>query len=344
MKDLLIVNFTMDQKNSLLSHQIDAVERLAPNFRQVVVLTANSGDYSPHGNIKIFSTSWVSGKPFRNVWKLYKNFFEIIRSENIDVIFSHMTDLQSALLLPITKILRIKHFLWYAHKHKSKYLLISNYFLDGIVTSTLGSCPIKGRKVISVGQGVDSAKFEFVDHSLNTHLRLLHVGRFDSSKRIEEIVELALELRDSNLKVSLALIGDPSNENARKYSELIIDKYKNQLDADWLNFFPSVTRAVLPEMLKKYDVFVHAYLGSLDKTLIESTLSGLPVVSTNPEYLKIFGPWREDDSITLLSEFLALRSLSSVELSQELLRRRRICVEHHSLSNWINQITEVLYS
>ncbi len=342
MEDLLIVNFAMDSKNPLLSHQIDTVEKLAPNFRQVCVLTASQGDYESNANIKIYSTSWAKGKPIRNILFLYWRFFQILKSEDISVVFSHMTDLQSAFLVPITKFLGIRHYLWYAHKTKSKYLSFASYFLDGILTSTIGSCPITSKKVIPIGQGVDSNKFRFVNHFISGQVKMLHVGRFDPPKRIQSIIDAAIKVKELGMMVSLTLIGDPSNELARNYADGIKGHYSSQSQFDWITFSPSINRDELPELLQKFDVFVHSYMGSLDKTLIEATLSGLPVATSNPEYLKIFGSWSENESGNLLDEIIAVQSASRMELAEETLRRRLLCAEHHSLTSWVEKISRVL--
>ena len=344
MKVLLVVNFTMDITHPVLSHQIDVVEKLAPNFRKVIVLTANPGDYKSHANISIHSTSWVSGNPIRNLLSLYCGFFRVINSESVDVVFSHMTDVQSALLSPLTRIFRIKHYLWYAHKHKSRYLAFANFFVDGIITSTAGSCPIGGPKTFPVGQGVDSSVFQFKVHDLPKRINFLHVGRFDSSKRIEKIIEFGVELKVLDIDFTLTLIGSPSNEKAQVYSKYILDKFGGKSDMEWLTFLPGVRRGELPGLMHLYDVFVHAYEGSLDKTLIEATLCGLPVVTTNLEYLQIFGSWGQGIGPTLKNEFLSLASKGSSDVRLEQIRRRQICSNHHSVESWIKQVNSILTS
>ncbi len=342
MKNLLIVNFTMDSTNSVLSHQVVAVEKLAPDFHQVIVLTADAGSYVAHKNIRVVSTSWENGKPLKNVFSLYREFFKVIKSNSIDVVFSHMTDLQTALLVPLTRIMGIKHFLWYAHKHQSRYLYFSSFFLNGIITSTPGSCPIKGPKVSPIGQGVDVGFFPFKTHDLHGDLKCIHVGRFDYSKKIESLIDTGIELRELNFPLSLTLIGDPSNTKARKYQQSVIDAYQFCQSSGWLHFSPAVNRNDLPNLLENFDVFIHAYMGSLDKTLIEATLSGLPVVTTNPEYIENFGSWTGSDRASLKEEFLALLTYTRDELAIELKRRRDFAANHHSLENWAKQVNQLL--
>ncbi len=43
--------------------------------------------------------------------------------------------------------------------------------------------------------------------------------------------------------------------------------------------------------LQTYDCFIHSFQGSLDKTIVEATFLGLPVITINNEYRNIFGSW-----------------------------------------------------
>jgi hypothetical protein len=90
------------------------------------------------------------------------------------------------------------------------------------------------------------------------------------------------------------------------------------------------------------DFFVHAYEGSLDKTLIESTLVRLPVITLNQEYHAIFGTWSGDKIPTLQSEYQAMRSLGAQVLEAEIDRRFKLAEYSHSYSNWIEKITKIL--
>ena len=88
--------------------------------------------------------------------------------------------------------------------------------------------------------------------------------------------------------------------------------------------------------------FFHAYIGSLDKTLVESTMLSVPVVTINPEYIKIFGSWSSSGSVSLDSEYRAMRSLNFTELELELERRHSLALRNHSLTNWINLLSQLL--
>jgi glycosyltransferase involved in cell wall biosynthesis len=112
----------------------------------------------------------------------------------------------------------------------------------------------------------------------------------------------------------------------------------------WLHFQPSIPRSEVPQALKKYDAFVHAYSGSLDKSIVEATFVGIPVLTTNPEYLEIFGSWSKQErfSVTLENEIEAILNLQMSDIMKEVENRRIIATRGHSLKNWALQISKIL--
>ena len=71
-------------------------------------------------------------------------------------------------------------------------------------------------------------------------------------------------------------------------------------------------------------------------------MTGLPVLTLNPEYIQIFGRWCNDKTLTLGSEYIALRSLSQTDLQLEIDRRFKVANDNHSLKNWIEQLDSIL--
>jgi glycosyltransferase involved in cell wall biosynthesis len=332
----------MDEDHPLLSHQTQAVNELAKVFGTVYVITGILGKYTPPSNVKVFSSEWVQGNRALNALKFLRLAIHLLLNVKPSFVFSHMTDVQSCLIAPVTKILRIPHFLWYAHAHKSVWLQLAHHFIDGIITSTSGSCPIKGSKVQYIGQAVDPNEFPFHPKVKFTPSNFVHVGRLDPSKRIEILIETLVEFRISETNASLTLVGNPSTELAKNYSQGIKEKYAAYVKSGWLNFRSAIPRRAVPETLNEFDLFIHAYTGSLDKTLIEATLIGIPVATLNPEYQEQFGRWSTFENPTLMQEIVALASVSDEKLTQELLIRRKTCEEKHSTANWVNSLARIL--
>jgi glycosyltransferase involved in cell wall biosynthesis len=339
---LLIVNYVMDSENPLLSHQQEAVYALSKNFEHVTVITGKVGANKTASNVEIVNTHWNPGQRIRNMLRFLIKTFPLIIRGDFNSVFFHMTDLQCAILSPLVRLQGKKQFLWYAHTSKSFFLRWSSLWVNLVVTSTSGSCPIKNKKVMPIGQAIDDSQFTKLSiESMNLN-KLIHIGRFDKSKQIESLIQAARELRESNREIELKLVGSPANDESKTWAKDLVLKYRNQPELGWLKFEGSIPRNLFRKKMEDSGCFFHAYTGSLDKTLVESTMLCVPVITVNPEYVSIFGAWSKADSISLVSEYKAMRSLNSADLELELNRRHSLALENHSLDNWISQLSRLL--
>jgi len=250
-----------------------------------------------------------------------------------------MVDLQCALVSPLTRILRKRHCLWYAHTNESIFLRISTLFVNNIVTSTRGSFPFSNDKVRAIGQAVDPKQFKAqTSRDFQEFTKVLTYGRLDISKRADEIIESVRKLREVYPKMTLSLIGTPGNVSSADWASNL---QKINQEA-WLTFKPSVPRREIGKLVSDSDVLFHAYLGSLDKVLIEASFMEIPIVTINPEYHRIFGTWGTSQTPSLISEYESLTKLSFRQVKTEVKRRRDLALQHHSTSGWINQLVEIL--
>ena len=345
---LLILNYCMDEEDPVLSHQIQAALELNKYFDKVTVLTGKIGNYVKFDSIKVYSSEWVQGNKIKSVLCFYLEFMQVIFREKPNVVFSHMTDVQSFLVAPILKLLRVKHYLWYAHKTYSPWLRFALPWLAGVFTSTTGSFPRKIKKLHPVGQAIRHQDFPMRtindDSKFN---KLIHVGRFDSAKNIHLLIMAAINFRIKMPDLTLTLIGSPSNKLEKIYADKVRSDFSDTKFRNWLSFFEKITRENVPNALFGSEIFIHAYKGSLDKTLLEATLTGLPVVTLNPEYMSIFGSWSKSmklDVDFLVDEMAFLTSLSRNNLVSALETRRELVKSRHSLENWASSIARIINS
>ncbi len=336
-----MVNYTMDSRDQLLSHQVEIVHSLADFFDTVKVITSNSPSNFVEGNISVKNLGWKSHGRLRNLLCFTYHFFKAIISERPSVVFFHMTDFQAFLAGPVLKILRIKSVLWYAHKKRSKFLTIAEYFIEEIISSTVGSYPPTRRKVNFIGQSINSSNFPYREKETYEFSNLIHIGRLDPSKRIDYIIDQVNVLREGGLDLNLNFVGSTGRNRIANWVEYLREKSEI---FSWIHFIEGVPREDVPRFLQSSDVFIHAYLGSLDKTLIEATFTGLPVVTENLEYTNIFGTWSNLDNPNLEKEMQALVLLPAIELVKELRRRYEIAYTYHSLNQWVDKLVKILKS
>ena len=258
-----------------------------------------------------------------------------------------MTSVQSAFISPITRIIKLRHYLWYAHTSNGIFLKVSRLLSDGIITSTPGSCPLNGSKVYPIGQSINSQKFTKKNSNTQSIKKLVHIGRFDSSKNLKEIVHEVKKLRSEFPDLKLEVIGSPSSGRYKDYESNVKAKFNSEVQLGWLKFTSHIPRSLLPEILQTYDCFIHAFQGSLDKTIVEATFSGLPVITINNEYRKIFGSWNLTDTgmnNSLKDEAQLLLKLDGDKRQSEVDRRFEVAVEQHELTGWIDRLVSILKS
>ena len=334
----------MDKNDPVLSQQTQVVSSLVDHYSKVTVITGRVGEYQTHLNLTVIDSNWVVGKNFANALRFLCKAIPFLIRHRPQVIFSHMTEVQSFLMSIFSYLSGIKHYLWYAHTSKSFYLKWNNILLDGIITSTPGSCPIIGAKIYPIGQAVDANQFRIRnlnDFNLN---KLVHIGRFDRSKDVALIISEVETSRNSFPEITLTLIGAPSNSEEKIYADELHFNSNRAVHDGWLKFKGAIPRNEAPKILIENDIFIHAYQGSLDKTLVEATLVGLPVVTVNFEYHLEFGKWGNDIEAenSLSGQIKYLKSLTIEQLSSELANRRQTAVEKHSLETWVRNLMVVL--
>ena len=344
---LLILNYSMDKSSMVFSHQREVARRLSKQFSSTCVITAddNVGENLP--GISVFSSRWGRGQRLLSILKFYRVSLPIIFKSRKDLmVFSHMTEVQSFLIAPLCRILQIPHYLWYAHTSKSFFLFASYPLLSGVITSTAGSCPLKGKKVYPIGQAIDESILKGRPSDIQfPPLRWYHVGRIDPSKHIDLLISVFTQLRAIGWDLSLDIYGAPSSETSSAYLDFLLEKYEREIKLGWLHFRGPVQRDQLFTISNNHDGFVHGFQGSLDKAVLEAILFRRIVVSINPEYIKEF--MKDEPKGINLQETLFFEMSDALNKTPEasanaIQTKYESCRSNHTLDRWIVELCKVL--
>lgn len=349
MKKVLIVVYSLEEKNSVFQHQMTIVSELSRLYELSVIALLDSGrSYFHPGGFRVFPAAMDSQYRIIKYLRFLKLFMNVLNTQKPEAVISHMTDSVAAIYSPILWAMKRFHVLWYAHASYSIYLRIAKFFVTQIVTSTPGSIPIKGRKISPIGQSIDIDFFRRdQSHPIDEkHLRVIHVGRLDESKRIDELCEIFKASIASNRYKHFALVGSPSKNNTR-YADKLFTKYSHEINVGTIEFLGSLDRIQVKKQLAESHLFLHAFEGSLDKTLLEATAMKLPVVTCNYEYVLEFGSWSgstpgADFRAYLNTEISAFNSYSTKQIAAIVEQRHNLIVTKHSLGNWISQIEKII--
>lgn len=341
---LLLFNYAMDENSQLFSHQKIVAEKLLGHFDFIDVITVYKASDIFSDKLSVSSTGWENGKPLLNILKFYKKAIPKLFKHRRGYVFSHMTEVQSFLIAIICRVLGIRHVLWYAHKSKSPFLYLAYPFIDVIATSTKGSCPIESKRVKTIGQAIDAEIFNMPQTAPSIPpLRWYHIGRLDPSKNLEAIIDCLSYFRDLGIPLSLDLFGTPSSNVHLEYARNVRDNLCK--GKDWVKFHGAVNKKDIPKIANDHDGFIHAYMGSLDKAVLEAVFARRVVISCNPEFMKEFSSHSSDVSIpeNILKDLLGdLFSSSQENVLTEIERRYDLVMKRHELNRWIQELTTII--
>lgn len=351
-KNLVVFAYAFDPEDMVFSHQYRAILELTKHFDKVTVI-ANTVDKNiiSSEKLKVWNLRWDK-YPFPiNALRLYFFFITTLFSINnlsSTVVFSFMTESHAALIGPITKVLGIRHILWYAHTSLPLRLHLARMMVDRVVTSTKASVSFTDKKTVYIGQMVEEGMFltkEERNYSLSTNW--IHIGRIDPSKNIDFIIQSFLKYQCTQPQSRLTLIGK-STIGFQDYENSLKVKYARQIAKRQIIFAGKKTQKEISLNLSISHLFVHAFTGSLDKTLIEAAFSAIPIVTCNTGFLSEFGSfyadWRHCGEFEVLFECELDSWLNSTSLERESLAqsRRRLAKERHSFNHWISNLLEQL--
>ena len=333
----------MNSSSPVFAHQSRLAKKLAKNFDQTFVLTADGEFGQPEPSPRAFrleSLCWKPNQTIKNSIKLCIKTFEIVLKYRPNYVFYHMTDVQAAIVSPIFHFLGVRQVLWYAHTSNSIWLKIAEKFVDKVVTSTPGSYPHYNDDIECVGQAVDLEQFTFTHRLASNCLKAVHVGRLDKSKNIEELILWAIDAINEKKIVSLTLIGEPTHENL-DYWQLLQSRYVDLFRSESIIWLGAIAHNELPKRLQEYSIFVHAYRGSLDKAVLEATSLGLSVLTINTEFISQFGRWGEGE-LNLKNELDGYLKHFDLEIKEVNLNRLKNIQVFHSDHNWSKRIAKII--
>lgn len=332
----------------LFAHQRDLSLALARRFNSCKIITADDKRLPEVSGITIISSQCQSKSRLLNALNFYRLTIPfLIKKRKSTVVFSYMTEVQSMLIAPLTKLLGIRHFLWYAHAHKSIYLTLVWKFISGVLTSSSGSCPLSGPRVFYIGQAVnDKIFFGGCFKASNPPLKWYTVGRVDPSKRIEVILESFLKLRLMGWPLELEIFGEPSSKSNEEYFNKVKEMCLSPQYSSWAKLNAPVKNSLIAKRVVGFDGFVHAFNGSLDKTLIEAMMLRKVVVSTNLEFQRLFKTHSSDNVIGSSLLNLTLDALNSSPQSQIVAIEENYInvVKNHSAESWLDKVEKILKS
>jgi glycosyltransferase involved in cell wall biosynthesis len=350
---LLLFNLATDADDSNLGFTTDWVNGLAARCQYVDVITMRAGRLAVSDNARVYSVGKEKGYgEFRRGLVFYAVLARLLLTRRYDACFAHMMPLFALMAAPLLKVWRVPITLWYAHGAVSKRLERAEKLVDHVVTSSPEGFRIPSKKVILVGQGVDTTLFCPAPEGkpAGGPFTIVTVGRIAPVKRLETLIDAAQSwvngLGETNLRLSI--IGEPTAEH-RAYAEMLRHLVEDLNLGSVVEFPGAVGHERVALEYQEADVMVNlSATGSQDKAVLEAMACGLPVITANEAFREFLAPWADkllippDSPGKLLARLVAMKNMPPDERRALGLELRQHVIDHYNMDGLLNRLMDVL--
>tara|TARA_A100000164_G_C21922237_1_gene781291 strand:+ start:464 stop:1510 length:1047 start_codon:yes stop_codon:yes gene_type:complete len=348
MNKILIFNIATDSDDTSLGFAVSWLNSLSKSYDVVDVVTLKKGNTSLlNRNINVFEIKKNNVSIIR-IFKAVNLIKKLLVKDKYSYCLSHMSPILSIISYFQLKRKNIPSVLWYAHPgpkdiRKKIILYISKFTVDKIITSTSNSYPLKSKKINAIGQAINYDYF-FIEKKEYDNENFLILSRISKSKKIDESINAFLNSIYSKSN-SIYVIGGPVTVSDKKYYLFLKNKYKN--------FDNVIFKGSIPHnQLKKYfqDTKFHinnTTKGNYDKTVLETSLSGIINFYKNSDYDKFF-PNKyinylrfENNTDDLLNKISMINELNDADLSK-IIKSSQIEIQKETLETLDQRIKSIL--
>ncbi len=289
--NLLILTQKIDINDDLLGFFHNWIKKLSEQFSKITVICLQKGSYNLPDKVSILSLGkeLYLSYPYliRKLLILYRFYkFIWLERQKYEAVFVHMNPIYIVLAGWLWRLWHKKIVLWYIHPKSDLKLKISHIFVDKILSATPQTFPIKSRKLIPVGHGIDLSLFQEIPNNKPKN-SILYVGRISPIKNLEILAQAANELHYKNIDFTLTFIGERDKYFPNHYEEIrkMLNHLENIGKVKFLNHLPY---KMMPQAYNQHEILVNlTESGSFDKAVLEAMACGSLVLVFNKAFEKI---------------------------------------------------------
>lgn len=348
---LLLFNLAVDADHPVFGFTTVWINALAQHYDHIDVLTMQQGRLALADNVRVYSVGREHGysEPRRAV-HFYSILLRLLLANRYDACFAHMQPLFALMGWPLLALRGVPITLWYAHKATPWRVRLAEKVVQQVVTSSLDGFRLPSKKVVVVGQGIDTTLFSPAATSAPRPLTLVSVSRIAPSKRLDVLIEAAHLLAQAGIEFRLRIVGDADEDNQTYLADL-----RQQVETydlrGCVEFAGGIAYDRVADVYRQSDVMLNvSSTGSIDKAVLEAMACGLPVITANEAFTSILQPWRDqlllpsnapaDKLAEAIQRLMTLTSAGRRALGVEL---RQVVVEQHSLDRLTHNLRRVMH-
>ncbi len=333
----IFVTQEVDPASPVLGATVAKIRALAACVDEVAVLADRAVDGALPANcvVHLFRSGTRAGRGLRFESALTR---ELARGPRRAFVLAHMCPIYAVLAAPVARPLGCRVLLWFTHWKSSRLLAAAERLSSAVVTVEERTFPLRSRKVVPIGHGIDLGAFPCAVRPVGETLRLLCLGRTSPAKGIETVIRATAAVPSARLDVVGPSLTDEERAHRAELERLV----EELRAADRVRIGGAVPRDRVPVLLTEADALVNNMRpGATDKVVYEAAATCLPVLASNPA-LDGFLPselrFDRDDPAGLADRISAVAAADRAALGREL--RARV-ERDHSVEGWARRVVEV---
>jgi len=341
----MLFNLELDNKSLLLRSNIAWLFALEEFFDEILVVSTRVGEI-PFGLKKTTVLETGGGNIWRRIkaiLKLTKLLPSIYRNRRSTFIFHHMNHRTAIYPGIVARAFGVKQALWFSHEHKPASLCFATFFVNRVFSPSIQSFPLNTRKLVAVGQAIDTSKFPWN-------------RKLESYRRVNEVVTIGRVSRSKHLTQAFEIFGNAQNTIENKVIYFIGPTqdlvYKREIEGRSgvlgirIEFLGPVDSSDIASSLNDFCFYFSGTTKGVDRALIEAGVSGCLILSTNLGAMRLVGMskfWLQNlgkEVPSLDVQYVVLRSLSC-EQRQELGKYvRKFTISNNDVKSTVNKIVK----
>lgn len=343
---LLLTTQIVDQDSPLLGFFIGWIKEFAKYFDEVHIICLQQGQYDLPENVYVYSLGKEEGEnKFKYILRFYKHFVHIFFKVKVTHVFFHMGAVYNIMAAPfflVRKFTGVRFYWWKTHGHINLTGRLALFFVDQVFTAIDESFQVKTKKKTVVGHAIDVDLFDFdvTDKQAN---RILFIGRFSRSKRLEQVLEIAFVLEKEGIITNLKFIGQVTD---KEYYQELRDKVVELGLSERVEFVEGLPQAELVKEYQMAQIFINpSDNDGLDKVILEAMLSGTIPLTANLSFANVLSDYglymQKGDIAGYVAAIKKIQSLSSQDYADLARKLRADVVKNHALSTLVERLSFV---
>lgn len=336
---LLILTQKMAEDDDVLGFFHNWAAKFAGQFEKIIVICLQKGNYSLPTNVEVLSLGKEAGvSRLKYIISFYKYIFQ--KRHDYDCVFVHMNPVYCVLGGFFWRLWNKKILLWYVHLVANRFLFLAEILADKILTVSPGTFPLKSKKIIAVGHGIDPEIFKREQNAEREENSFLYIGRIAPVKNLEILAAACQILFDKNIDFKLKIIGTGEPE----YFEKIKDQFEDPVRAGIVEFVGSFSNWQIPSVCSRSETIINlTSQGSFDKVVLEAMACENLVLAANTEFKDVLPPpfifdLNGEDLARKMENIILMPTEKKEKLGKEF---REYVIKNHSLQNLIFKVKAI---